>query len=381
MLRGVAGVAALLLVLTAACGGGDDGAGPASDSDAGADARSDAGWPSGDGAVDAPPPTPRDPCALGACWSAPDLGGFCGTSTSNENFATGLYNVHDYPVSVPAGVTADLTLTVTDGAWEPALVVHAEDGSTLYDGEIGVAGDDPAVEAVSSGRGVAVARLRLTPKQDTLVDVFVTSWEVIDGGFAPALPADATYQLSALLECEPPAPGTLLSPPNFDPNAVQNGFYQLPPSEPPGLYTLKGSACSWGTKLLIDVIYTVATHWKPLYPALSPISVRDLNENTAACGTNHATHDDGTHVDIVAGCATSASCADKAPKIALAKLFIDTGVACGILNNDAAVHDEVNAYFAQTSSYAPWNGEFMRSVTGHDSHFHVRVQKPDGTCN
>jgi hypothetical protein len=93
----------------------------------------------------------------------------------------------------------------------------------------------------------------------------------------------------------------------------------LPYSDPDGLYTRKPDGCSRGTKLLIDVIYTVAYHWQPLYPSLSPISVLDLNEGS--CSTiNHATHDDGTHVDIIAGCATSVSCADKQPKIVLAKL-------------------------------------------------------------
>jgi hypothetical protein len=221
----------------------------------------------------------------------------------------------------------------------------------------------------------------VTPKADLSANVFATGWSVVDGGFTPSLPMDATYTLSALLDCAPPTPGTLLSPPNFDPNDVQNGFYQLPPSEPPGLYTLKGAACSWGTKLLIDVIYTVATQYKPLYPAYSPLSIRDMNENTAACGTNHQTHDDGTHVDIVAGCATQVSCTNDEPAIALAKLFVDTGVACGILNNDTGVQAVVNSYFASKWTYAPWNGQFMRSVSGHDSHFHVRVKKPDGSCN
>ncbi len=378
---------AVAAFVTGACGAAEDAAGPstndASSSDSGAgDAVVDA--PATDGSADAtlgPPPTPRDPCAVGQCWSAPPLGGVCGASALTEDFSTGNYNVHDYPLTVVAGVTADVTLTATAGTWDPALIVLAKDGTTLYDGEIALAGSDPQVTPMSSGKNGGNAHLRVTPKTDASVDVFVTGWSVIDGGFAPALPTDATYSLSALLDCPPPLPGQLLSPPNFDPSNVQDGFYQLPPSQPPGLYSLKGEACSWGTKLLIDVIYTVATHWKPLYPALSPISVRDLNENIAECGTDHDTHADGTHVDIIAGCATDKDCPDKQPKIALAKLFIDTGVACGIVNNDELVHAEVNAYFAQQASYTPWFGQFMRPVTGHDTHFHVRVQKPDGTCN
>lgn len=374
-------------LLLGACGGAaDDGAATGSPDAGGSDAQ----WPAADAGADAPAdgaaadaapaPTPREPCGVGQCWSAPAIGGLCGLSTVNENFATGKYDVHGYALAVPGAVTADLTVTVTGGAWDPALIVLAQDETTLYDGEVGVPGDDPQVTPVQSGHAGGSARVQLTPKSDLPVEVFVTGWSVVDGGFAPALPPDAEYSLTALLDCPPPTPGTLLSPPNFDPTDVENGFYLLPPSEPPGLYTRKPDDCSRGTKLLIDVIYTVATYFKPLYPALAPISVLDLNEGSCS-NVDHATHDDGTHVDIVAGCATDVSCADKQAKIALAKLFVDTGAVCGILNNDTAVHAEVNDYFAQQTSYAPWKGQFMRSVTGHDKHFHVRVKKPDGTCN
>ena len=154
----------------------------------------------------------------------------------------------------------------------------------------------------------------------------------------------------------------------------------VPQSDPPGLYTRKADGCSRGTKRLIDVLYTVATHFQQVRPSLAPISILDLNEGP--CSTvDHATHDDGTHVDIVAGCATEVACADNGPAIDLAKLFVDTGVACGIINNDTAVQAEVNAYFNSKFSYEPWHGTFMRSVSGHTHHFHVRVMKPDGKCN
>jgi hypothetical protein len=41
----------------------------------------------------------------------------------------------------------------------------------------------------------------------------------------------------------------------------------------------------------------------------------------------------------------------------------------------------VNPYFTSKYSYTPWHGTFMRSVSGHTHHFHIRVKKPDGTCN
>lgn len=378
-----------MLAVMTACGGADD---PTSGVQTAADSGvADGSWPSADAATDAPdapvpdaapptPPTSLTPCAVGQCWQAPSLSNFCGSSTVAEDFTSGKYNVHEYALVLPAGVTLDLTLTVTGGGWEPALVVNTATGMTLYDGAIGSVGD-PSASASSSGKGSATAQVSLFASADTPVSVFVTGWEVMDGGFSPELPPDATYSLKTEAGCTPPAPGTLLSPPNFDPTPGPGGFFLLPGSEPNGLYTRKAAACSWGSKLLVDVIYTVATHWKPLYPALSPFAVRDMNENVGACGTNHATHDDGTHADIVAGCATDIYCSDKAPKIALAKLFVDTGVVCGILNNDTAVHQTVNDYFTQKTNYAPWKTAFMRSVTGHTAHFHVRVKKPDGTCN
>ena len=60
---------------------------------------------------------------------------------------------------------------------------------------------------------------------------------------------------------------------------------------------------------------------------------------------------------------------------------MDTGQVCGIINNDPAVQKVVNAYFNSKFSYKPWHGTFMRSVSGHTHHFHVRVKKPNGLCN
>ncbi|MCE7892713.1 MAG: hypothetical protein DYH12_23915, partial [Sorangiineae bacterium PRO1] len=321
------------------------------------------------------PPTQLAPCATGQCWDAPALSSVCGSATVNEDFSSGKYNVHEYALILPAATAVGLTLTATGGSWSPELIVNTAGGTTLFDGQNAASGNDPLVVATGP------TEVTLTAKQDTAVSVFVTDSAVIDSGFAAPLPADAKYTLTTNVDCAPPAPGTLLTPPNFDPNDKSaGGYYLLPDSVPPGLYTHKAADCSRGTKLLIDVIYTVATHWKPLYPSLSPLKVMDMNEGS--CSTvNHATHDDGTHVDIVAGCATDITCADKKPKIALAKLFVDTGVACGILNNDTAVHAEVNAYFAQKTNYTPWKSQFMRYVDGHVAHFHVRVKKPDGTCN
>ncbi len=325
------------------------------------------------------PPMTVVPCDSGRCWQAATLSSACGTATINENFGTGLYNVHEYALSAPANVPLELAAQRTAGSWGPALILHDEQGTTLHDGELSLSTAALSIQGVSSGRSTDTAAVQITAKADRQLSVFVTGWDVIDNGFVPDLPADADYTLTNFADCTPPT-GSLLSPPNFDPNNVVGGFHLLPPSDPAGLYTRKDDDCSRGTKLLIDVLYTVAVRWQQIRPSLSPINYRDLNEGS--CSTvNHATHDDGTHADVTAGCGTLVSCSDNQPKIDLAKLFVDTGKVCGILNNDEDVQPIINAYFASKYSYAPWKGKFMRTVVGHTGHFHVRVMKPDGSCN
>lgn len=170
--------------------------------DAGFDANSmDAGV---DGGSDNPP-TPRAPCEQERCWlNAPALRGACGTTTKHENFETGRYNVHRYPFAAPGGVSVDLTLDATGGAWNPALLVLAVDGTTLYDGEHALTGGAVEIEGLASGMGGSSAKVRIIARADTPLHVFVTSWSVIDGGFAPPMPLDATYTLIVFADCPPP---------------------------------------------------------------------------------------------------------------------------------------------------------------------------------
>jgi hypothetical protein len=315
-------------------------------------------------------PDHHDPCAVGDCWSAPAFSGACGLVTRAEDFGTGLYNVHAYPLVAPGGVSVDVTLAHTGGAWDPMLIVHDDQGLTVHDGEHSASRPDLAVETLAEG-------VRITADETTSMTVFVTGRSVVEGGFLPPLPADATYSISVFADCE----SMLLSPPNFDPDDVEDGYHLMPHSEPPGLYTRKADDCARGTKLLIDVLYTVATYWYQIRPESAPITIQDMNFKPSCSNLNHATHDDGTHADIVVSCATQVSCSDKQPAIDLAKLVVDTGEACGILFNDTDVQAVVNEYFSANHAYAPWNGQFMRTVDGHTGHFHIRVKKPDGTCN
>lgn len=324
------------------------------------------------------PPMPLQPCDMGSCWSTLTFSGYCGSTAIAEDFSSGAFNVHEFELRVRAGIPAQLVYARTGGDVAPAIVIHDEAGQTVYDGELGLVSADLVVEAVETGSGSDVAIVDIIPQADLTLAVFVTSWAVIDGGFAPPMPTDVTYDFEVFQEC-PVDTGTF-PPPNFDPGNVVGGYHLLPDSEPPGLYERKPDDCSRGNQRLIDVIYTAASRFHELRPEYTPILVRDLNEGS--CSTvDHATHDDGTHVDIVASCATDVSCSDFVPAMDLARLFVDTGEVCGILFNDTRVQDSVNPYFYANHAYAPWNGDFMRTVDGHTQHFHVRVKKPDGTCN
>ena len=345
----------------------------------------DAGPRDGAPADGAPPPPPRKPnqltpCKVGKCWSASALSSLCGASSLDEDYSSGKYNVHRYTLSPQPKVSVELTLAVTAGGYKPALIIQDASGATVLDGERSSSSADLSVKVLATGKTSGPAKVSLMAQKSMTLTVYVTGWSVVQGGFSPMLSKSGKYRLTVASSCTPPKPGALLSPPNFDPKNVKNGYYLLPQSQPPGLYTRKADDCARGTKLLIDVLYTVAYHWKQKQPSLSPIKYLDLNEGTCS-SVNHATHDDGTHADLTAGCATQVSCTNNQPAIDLAKLFVDTGQVCGIINNDPAVQTVVNAYFNAKFSFKPWHGTFMRSVSGHTGHFHVRVKRPNGLCN
>jgi len=338
------------------------------------------GSPDADADAEVELPTQLEPCDVASCWAAPRRASPCGTTTINEDFSTGRYNVHEYALRAPEGVSLELTATRLGGTFEPALILHDELGITVSDGEIALSTLDLDVEVIDSGRGSDSAVLLVTSRLEQELSLFLTSWAVVDGGFVPYLPTDAEYRLTNFADCEPES--GLLTHPDFDPDDVDaDGYYLLPPSNPEGLYTRKADECSRGTRLLIDVLYTVAVRWHEIHPELTPITFRDLNFDSSCSSLHHATHDDGTHADLIVPCATAVSCDDDQPAIDLARLFVDTLQSCGIINNNEVAQDDVNPYFESLCAYEPWHGTYMRSYDSHDGHFHIRVMPPDGSCN
>lgn len=349
----------------------------------------DAGSPPEDAGSPPSPPTPAMPppaladisaaCPSDLCWMAGSLTAACGEWSVSENFASGRYGVHAYTVRLTAGVRTRIATQRTGGSWSPALLVLDEGGVTVHDGSRGLSTAAVLVEEVVAGRGGSAASLSIVTDTDRTFTVLLTSWANRDDDFVQRLPTDASYRVTIDNECAPGA-STLFSPPNFDPSNVAGGYSLLPPADPAGLYSRKADACSRGSRLLVDVIYTAALRWSSERADLPHLNVRDMNEGS--CSTvDHATHSDGTHVDLTVTCGTQVSCADNSAAVDLAKILVDTGAVCGILFNDTAVQTEVNAYFASRFSYTPWRSRFMRTVTGHTNHFHVRVKRADGSCN
>lgn len=324
------------------------------------------------------PPMVVEPCGPASCWSTLSFSAYCGPTLVQENFSSGNYNVHSFALSVWADRPVELTLMPTAGAWFPAIVIHDEQGETVYDGVVGAWNEALTVNGISTGEDGDAAAVEILPKLDGELTIYVTGWDVIAGDFVPDMPTDVSYDFEVFNDC-PPEAGTV-PPPNFDPNDVVDGYHLLPDSEPPGLYTHKEDDCSRGNQNLVETIYTVAARWAELRPEYTPLYIADLNE--AWCSSvDHATHDDGTHVDLSMGCATQAACANWIPALDLARLFVDTGQACGIIFNDTLVQSHANPYFEGSFAYEPWKQTFMRSVDGHDSHFHVRVKLADDSCN
>jgi hypothetical protein len=165
-----------------------------------------------------PPEEPEDPiaqapCDNGSCWmNAPALSGNCGTMTIAEDFSSGLYNVHRYPLTAPAGVSVDLTLRVTNGSWSPALVILTTEGTTVYDGEVALIGGPAVIEPLQSGWGHTTASVRVTAPSTTQFDVFVTSWAVVESSYTAPMSTNVTYTMSAFADCPAPAASCPLPP-------------------------------------------------------------------------------------------------------------------------------------------------------------------------
>lgn len=179
-------------------GGWPDGGGGAAGAGAAAGA---AGSGATAGTGGAPPNTkPFDPCASAECWNGPTLGA-CGDKVVNENFSSGSYALHRYLLMAPAGVEVELTATGTAGTWDPTLVVHDEQGVTVFDGTD--VHSTAALSVTSTAPGANAVGVKLTAKTRMHLSVFLTGKSVVSSGFSTKLPTDAKYTLNAKVGCAP----------------------------------------------------------------------------------------------------------------------------------------------------------------------------------
>jgi len=242
----------------------------------------------------------------------------------------------------------------------------------------------------------------VNPRLTTLEDIEITVNPEISVGFS-VIGGGGEGALGGVTNLE--------FPPNFQNVKYVDGYFQMPPStdgsyfgnpngngnrvirtEPvatiPELSATGGKDAACGKKELIQVIYSVAQRWKEDHPNI-PLRVGDLNGGCLNSGICHWTHDFGVDVDISSGVATSRG-SNEELSIALAKMFIDTGIVTGIVfDGTDNVLDAVNQYFTSTQGdkltvwspgfscsaeeYTCRNTGFMRRIGSHAGHFHVHI--------
>lgn len=118
-----------------------------------------------------------------------------------ENYSTGRFNVHRFRVELPAGGPVTVRFARTAGVWEPAILVSDVAGAPIVTAAGPTAHATVTATVDASGRGSDAAALTLQAATATTVQVYVTGWSVIDGGYATFLPRTAKYLLSMAHEC------------------------------------------------------------------------------------------------------------------------------------------------------------------------------------
>jgi hypothetical protein len=146
----------------------------------------------------------------------PSLGA-CGSTTIQQDFSSGSYNVHRYLLMAPAEVELEITLTRTAGAWSPTLIVHDEQGTTVHDGDQSYSTAALEVSTVSPSPSPDAVAVRIRAATHQHLAVFATGTSVVASGFSGAMPTDAEYTLEAAIDGVPVEPlqvrGVVLDPP------------------------------------------------------------------------------------------------------------------------------------------------------------------------
>ena len=163
-------------------------------------------------------------------------------------------------------------------------------------------------------------------------------------------------------------------------NASSKGYYKMP-NAPNGEYVFGGwNRCDshkYGSKALIDAIFTAALRWKAKYPQYT-FRIGDLNgaDVKSYPGQGHQSHHNGVDVDIVTyGNWNLQINAPIEVNIDLGKAFIDTGIIKLIIFGGAVFNKNAPIVQNAWKVYANSKGlPFQTYALGnHDNHFHVRI--------
>ena len=172
--------------------------------------------------------------------------------------------------------------------------------------------------------------------------------------------------------------GIINAPSLESPNAL--GYYKMP-SASNGEYLFGGwNTCEshrYGSKTLIDAIYTAALKWKAKYPQYT-FRIGDLNGATIKQypGRGHSSHGNGVDVDIVTyGNWSIQINAPTQVNIDLGKAFIDTGVIKLIIFGGKVYNSNAPIVQNAWKVYANSKGLPFQTYSygNHDNHFHVRI--------
>ncbi len=191
----------MVLCVLAACGDASLGGRDAAPLDGGSSDAASLDATLGDMGPPPPEPEPREPCVMDRCWDTALATPRCVRRSIDEDFSSGSYDAHDWATVLWAGVPTTVTVAVSAGDWQPAVLVLESDGRVLFDGATGRTESGLTVDAITDGRSGAVAEVRLTSGADRAVSVFVTSWAAVESSFANGPPTSADYTLTISGSC------------------------------------------------------------------------------------------------------------------------------------------------------------------------------------
>jgi hypothetical protein len=123
----------------------------------------------------------------------------------NDDYGSGLYNVHHFLLMAPAGVNVLLNATRTAGSWNPLLIVHDEQGNTVYDGTNTYSTNALTVSPLPAPGSPDTVGVSITAATRMHLGVYLSGTEAMSAGsFTGSLPTDAKYTLEANLDCTAP---------------------------------------------------------------------------------------------------------------------------------------------------------------------------------